>query len=124
MLRVSLWLAIGMFGAVFPAAADNFSIWNCTNQTIEFKLYNEGDIACWIPKHTFTLSKCGSSFTYQCEGKCQVHPLGGSGCNYAKLSGSWTLFEGSKNINGVIYVKDGNNRTWVESTEGGECTLC
>ena len=63
MRRVLLWLAIGMLGAASPAAADNFSIWNCTAQTIEFKLYNQGDgpvLDSEIYFHSFQVRLVGS----------------------------------------------------------------
>jgi hypothetical protein len=129
MRSVVFWLVVGMFGAVLPAAAASVSIYNCTDQTIEFKIYDEGDISCAIPADwgnaKFTLSKCGLSFSYQCGGtKCQVSPLGGSGCNFAKMSGTVTVLKGAQNIDGVIHQADQNGWTYFEQGEGAKCTLC
>jgi hypothetical protein len=115
MRQVLLWLAVGMLGAASPAAADNLTLFNCSEEPITFKLYNEGDIFCAIPKHTFTLNKCGLSMQSGCEGLCKVDPLG-SGCNFAKLNGQWVVKKGSQYIGGIQYFQSGQT--------GSACALC
>jgi hypothetical protein len=113
---VSFWLAIGIFGAVFPAAADNLSIYNCSEGEIALKLYNEKDGLCWVERYSFSLPKCSFSVTYTCDGPCKVSPLGSSCLGYAKLSGQWVVKKGN-NITGGI--------AWFESTEAGaQCAVC
>jgi hypothetical protein len=125
MRRMLLWLAIGMLGAVAPAAADTISVWNCSGGSISFKLYNEGDIFCAIAKYSVTLANCSLTTTLQCDGKCKVDTLGlGSCLGYTKLNGSWTVMKSmtyNANYTGVTTTyTDGNGKYWITSA-GAAC---
>ena len=118
MRNVLLWLAIGMLGAVAPAAADSLTVKNCTGQSIGFKIYNEGDIVCWVPRYSASLANCSSN-TYQCDGKCKVEPVGPGCLNFQKLNSSWTVMK-TMSINGsyggvTTTYQDGNGKYWMTS---------
>ena len=119
MRNVLLWLAIGMLGAVAPAAADSLTVKNCTGQSIGFKIYNEGDIVCSIPRCSASLANCSSN-TYQCDGKCKVEPV--LVRVPAKLFEIEQLVDGHENhaINGsykgiTTTLQDRNGKYWMTS---------
>jgi hypothetical protein len=124
MRNVLLWLAIGMLGAAVPAAADSLTVKNCTGQSIAFKVYNEGDIVCWVPRYAVNLANCSSN-TYQCDGKCKVEPMGPDCRNFGQLNGSWTVMntislDGS--YGGTPSIRqDAHGKYWL-TTAGAYCT--
>jgi hypothetical protein len=123
MRRMLMWLAIGMLGAVAPAAADSLLVKNCTGQSIAFKVYNEGDIVCWVPRYAVNLANCSSN-TYQCDGKCKVEPVGPGCPNFRKLNSSWTVLN-SMSYNGsyggvTTTYQDGTGKYWITSA-GAAC---
>ena len=69
--RVLYWLAIGIFGAIVPAAADTLRLSDCSRQGPTIITYNEGDGVCWIPRNATALPSCGT-VTFTCDGKCKV----------------------------------------------------
>ena len=125
MRNVLLWLAIGMLGAVAPAAADSLTVKNCTGQTITFKTYNEGDIVCWIARNDVSVGNC-STQGLACDGKCQVTVLGPNFCgSYGKVNGSWAVMNTKTtkgSYGGVIGSRqDRNGKWWITPIEGAAC---
>jgi hypothetical protein len=74
-----LWLAIGIFGIMVPAAADMLTLHNCAQESLSLKTYNEGDGVYAIAREKTSLASCGM-VGFTCDGKCKV--LGVSGVNY------------------------------------------
>ena len=63
MRRMLLWLAIGMLGAVFPAAAvaGDITFFNCTAGNLDLAAYDGPDLVCWIASSSVAgFPTCGS----------------------------------------------------------------
>ena len=86
MRRMLFWLAIGMLGAVLPAAADTLRVSNCRVDAIEANAFDEGDGLCLTPQVQL-LNAC-STVVFNCEGRCKVGFGPQPSCSQAKVFSS------------------------------------
>jgi hypothetical protein len=87
--RMLVWLALGILGTAVPAAADSLTFRNCNESSFYIKTWNQNDTWCLIARDSRWIDSC-TSYTFTCDGKCQVQAFGGvQGC------ASWPLMEGT-----------------------------
>ncbi|MGH6917162.1 MAG: hypothetical protein ACREJ0_05595, partial [Geminicoccaceae bacterium] len=109
MWRVPLWLAIGIFATVAPAAAQTFRLINCS-EVVLVRVYNGDDVACIVPKEDKALNTCADLPVNCSGGACKVAMGSSSGGLFA--CGSMPKYSGHK-----VYTRNGEIKDLSELRE-------
>ena len=82
MRQMLLWLAIGVLGAVFPAAAGEMNVYTCTYVPGDLTSYNVDDTSCTTPKSSIVadMNPC-SKATLRCDTEICLLQFGGGRCD-------------------------------------------